>query len=163
MAALQVDGKEPVKHALLVICCRADRYTGMARVSIGRVAKDMGCTYNTAKTALEGLVKTGYLTVDKSAGLAHLWMLTSSTGDEVPHQSTTGTSSTDDEGVINWHRGKESLEKPKERGAGRSPSTATGTAGEKPSPAPRPTDFAPGSGILDDGRSSRRRQVTADN
>jgi len=134
MAALQVDGKEPVKHALLVICCRADRYTGMARVSIGRVAKDMGCSYNTAKTALESLVKTGYLTVDKSAGLAHLWMLTSSTGDEVPHQSTTGTSSRDDEGVINWHRGKESLEKSKESDAASLARGASGVAGEKPAP-----------------------------
>jgi hypothetical protein len=107
MAALEVaDIGATAKHALVVICARADRYTGMARVGIPRVAADMGRSYNTARAALGELVEYGYLTVDKSAGRSHLWMLTPSVVAGVPHQSTNTTPSTIDGDPINLYRGE---------------------------------------------------------
>jgi hypothetical protein len=74
MACLDVrDLDHRAKHALLVVCCRADRRTGSATVSIGRIGADMSVAYHTAQHALERAVKAGYLTVDKSPGKTPKW------------------------------------------------------------------------------------------
>jgi hypothetical protein len=135
MAALEVwDVSPAAKHALQVVACRADRYTAMARVSIPRVATDMGRSYNTARTALDELVETGYLTVDKSPGRSHLWMLTSRVVDGVPHQSTTTTPSTIDGDPINLHRGEGVFRENQGAPPRRSLPAASGAAGENPAP-----------------------------
>jgi len=155
MAALDVwDVSPAAKHALQVICGRADRYTGMARVSIPRVATDMGRTYNTALKALDELLETGYLTVDKSPGQANLWMLTTrltpATTAGVPLQSTHPTPATTAGDPCNLYRGKESLEKSKEAPPPRSLQAASGGTGENLGDPPRHIAFAPGSGNLPD-------------
>jgi hypothetical protein len=77
MAALDVwDLDRNVKHALVVVCCRADQYTGAATVSIPRVAADMKVSYRTALGALDRAVEAGYLTVDKTLGKTSTWHLT---------------------------------------------------------------------------------------
>jgi hypothetical protein len=77
MAALDIwDLDRAAKHAVQVIAGRANRYTGIARVSIPRVAADMKVTYLTARQALERAVDAGYLTVDKSPGRTSTWQLT---------------------------------------------------------------------------------------
>ncbi|HEY1441434.1 MAG TPA: helix-turn-helix domain-containing protein [Mycobacterium sp.] len=69
MAACDIDDLDhTAKHAVQVICGRANRHTGAAWVSIGRLADDMGVSYNTARYALARAVEAGYLTVDKSPG-----------------------------------------------------------------------------------------------
>ena len=78
MATLDIwDLDRNAKHALLVLACRADQHTAMAEVSFGRVAADMKIGYYGATHALERVVESGYLTVDKSPGQVPLWMLTS--------------------------------------------------------------------------------------
>jgi hypothetical protein len=62
MAALRVEDLDPTaKHALLVVCCRANQHTGLATVSTARAAADMQVARNTAAAALGRLVETGYL------------------------------------------------------------------------------------------------------
>ena len=138
MAALDVRDVSPgAKHALQVVCCRADRYTGMARVSVGRVATDMGRNYSTARRALDELVEIGYLTVDKSPGQPNLWMLTSRMVHEVGRASTTTTSRMVHDHLVHLLRGKESLEKNEGAPTRRSQQAASVAAGENLSvPAP---------------------------
>jgi hypothetical protein len=138
MAALDVwDVSPAAKHALQVLCGRADRYTGMARLSIGRVAADMGRNYSTARRALGELVDTGYVTVDKLPGLPHLWMLTSRVVHQVPSAPATTTSRMVHEDLVHWQRGKESLEKTKEAPSPRPRQAAGDGAGENlPAAAP---------------------------
>jgi hypothetical protein len=77
MAALDIwDLDYSAKHALLVVCCRADRHTGRATVSTPRVAADMKVHYDTARRALKRLVEAGYLTVDKVPGSSAVWQVT---------------------------------------------------------------------------------------
>jgi hypothetical protein len=145
MAALKVtDVRSATKHALQVVCGHADRYTAMAQVSIGRVADDMGRSYNTALKALDELVEIGYLTVDKSPGQPNLWMLTarltSAATAEVPLQSTQTTSAATADPLCNLYRGKESLEKNKGAATRRPQKSAGVAAGEKPGPRRLP-DF----------------------
>jgi hypothetical protein len=141
MAALEVwDLDRSAKHALVVVCCRADRYTGMARVSVGRVALDMAVNYDTARIALNGLVKTGYLTVDKSPGRSHLWMLTSRLTREVPRGLTADTSRLTREGVADLQRGEGVFREKQGAPTRRSQQAASVAAGENqsvPGPALR--------------------------
>ena len=115
MATLDLwDLDHSAKHALLVIACRADR-AGVASVSIPRAAADMQASYNTARAALDRVVKAGYLTVDKWPGQTSTWHLTPSITRGVPRQLAKGTPSTIDGDPINWQRDKDSLDKTKER------------------------------------------------
>jgi len=76
MAALEVDDLDAAaKHAVVMVACRADRYTGAALVSVGRVARDMHCHPETARRALQRAVDAGYLLVEKSVGKPSLWRL----------------------------------------------------------------------------------------
>lgn len=76
MAALDVwDLDHNAKHAVLVVACRADRYTSMCELSESRVAADMKVGRYAARHALERAVSAGYLTVDKSRGRVPLWRL----------------------------------------------------------------------------------------
>jgi hypothetical protein len=78
MAALDVwDLDHAAKHALVTVCCRADRHTGIAVVPVSRLAADMKVSYKTARLALLRAVDAGYLAVDKRAGAASTWRLTS--------------------------------------------------------------------------------------
>lgn len=74
MAALEVwDLDRNAKHALLVVCCRADYPAGYAEVSINRVAADMKVHYTTARDALARVVEAGYVIVAKSVGKTPIW------------------------------------------------------------------------------------------
>ena len=163
MAALDVgDLDHSAKHALVMVCGRADRYTGMVRVSIPRVATDMQVSYDTARLALNRLVNNGYLTVDKSPGRSHLWMLTPLVTSGVPRGLTATTPLTTSGDPTNWQRGEGVFRDKQGASPRRSQQAASGAAGENPGPRRATFDFAPGSGYLDDGRTSRRRQLTAD-
>lgn len=106
MAALDVwDLDHAAKHALVTVCCRADRYTGVAQVAIPRVAADMKVSYKTAQRALRRAVDAGYLTVDNQAGAASNWRLTPVMVTGVPRDP--GSRAPRDPGS----RAKESLEK----------------------------------------------------
>jgi hypothetical protein len=142
MAALRVTDVGPLaKHALQVFCGRADRYTAMARVSIGQMAVDMGRNYKTAQRALGELVDAGYLTVDKSAGRSHLWMLTgrltSVPGTEVPRTSVPTTSVPGTEDLGHLCRG-EGVFREKQGAASRRPRQAAGDAAGENLPAAGP-------------------------
>jgi hypothetical protein len=152
MAALHIsDLDRSAKQALVVVSCHADQHTRRAMVSIGRVAADMAVSYRTAWAALNRLVKAGYVAVDKSPGVVPIWTLTSAVVADPPLKSTTGTYVATTEDLCNPYRGKESLEKPKERGIGRSPSTAAVPAVDNPTPGRRSeAAFAAGSGYLPD-------------
>jgi hypothetical protein len=74
MAALDVwDLDRNAKHALLVVCCRADYPSGYAEVPVNRIAADMKVHYETASTALARAVQAGYLSVAKSVGKTPIW------------------------------------------------------------------------------------------
>lgn len=76
MAALQLTRVDrTAKHALVVVCCRANRHTGVAVVSRARLAADMNVHPNTAGRALSRLVDMGYLTVDKRLGKTSIWTI----------------------------------------------------------------------------------------
>jgi hypothetical protein len=111
MAALDVwDIDHTAKHALVVVCCRADREHGIARIAVGRVAADMKVNYTTAHRALQRLVDNGYLSVVKSPGRASTWCLNLVHWRIPPSEQVTTTS------CIRVTT-KESLEKTKERGS----------------------------------------------
>jgi hypothetical protein len=139
MAALDLwELDATAKHALLVVACRADRYTGMATVSTVRVAADMKVHYNTARAALRRLVEVGYLTVDKSPGLSPIWMLT-------PRVTRGVTPTTDVGGSDNQLvGGSDNLER-ELRSLWRQPRSGA-----------RAAHFAPGSGVLVDFTRVRR-------
>jgi hypothetical protein len=162
MAALDAELTGSTKNVLVAMCCRADRYTGVVRVSIGRVARDVGVGYKTAQRALDRLANLGYLSVDKSPGRSHLWTLTSVTMTEVPRSLLPTTSVMVTEGLGHSERGEGVFREKQGASPRRSPSTASGDACGKP--APRPVEFAPGSGYLEDftGLAARRRMHLVD-
>jgi hypothetical protein len=161
MAALEVwDLDRSAKHALVVVACRADAHTGVARVSIPRVAADMKVHYATAKRALERLVDAEYLTVDKWAGATSRWMLTPRVVRGVTPRIVRAHPALQMRGdPAHSPRGKESLDKNKERAAASLAHGANGGAEENP--PPRGEHFAPGSGYLEDftGLAARNGRV----
>jgi hypothetical protein len=159
MAALEVwDLDRNAKMALLVIACRADRHTGMAEVGVPRVAADMKVGYYAAAHALDRVVKTGYLTVDKSPGRTAIWQLTAAVktaavfdGDhrDSEHQPPRYHRDSEHRPPRSRPRTKDSKEKDmKERAAASLAPGASGGAGENP--PSRGEHFAPGSGYLED-------------
>lgn len=75
MAALDEYGLDHMaKVALVVMACRADRQ-GACRVSVPRVAADIGVHYRTAARALDRLVGMGYLAVENPPGRTSLWLI----------------------------------------------------------------------------------------
>ena len=98
MAACDIgDLDRSAKAAVQAVAGRANQRTGVAWVSIGRLARDMGVAYNTARFALERAAGAGYLAVEKTPGVRPRWQLTSLTTAEVAESSV-------DEVLIN-HRG----------------------------------------------------------
>jgi hypothetical protein len=76
MAVLKMsDLDHQAKHALLVVCCRANRHTAIAAVSAARAAADMKVARNTAAAALSRVVDSGYLSVDKCLGKTSRWQV----------------------------------------------------------------------------------------
>jgi hypothetical protein len=147
MAALDVwDLDRSAKQALLVLACRADRYTAMASVSIGRVATDMSVNYDTAQAALTRLVDSGYLIVDKSPGRSSIWQLTSRMVREVPTEPAGTTSRMVREDLPNPSRGEGVFREKQGAPSRRSRKPASDDAGENPEP--RRAAFAAGSGWL---------------
>ena len=87
MAALEVgDLDRTAKHALVVVCCRCNQYSGAAPVSARRVADDMKVSRPTARRALGRVVDSGYLSVDKGLGKTPIWRLTDRLGVVNPRQ-----------------------------------------------------------------------------
>lgn len=79
MAALELSGIDSTAaHAVLVVCCRADRYSGVAAVSTKRIAADMKVNRKTAASALTRAVTARYLAVDKRTGRSPVWRLADS-------------------------------------------------------------------------------------
>lgn len=118
MAALKIsDLDRNAKHAILVLACRANRYTAMAEVSIPAVAADMGVGDYAARHALDRAVKAGYLAVDKSTGRAPLWQLTPAvkTADLPRDSEQQGPRSDRGPGPRSRPRTKDSLDTSKER------------------------------------------------
>jgi hypothetical protein len=76
------------KNAVLVVACRANQHSGVAVVSVARIAEDMSCHFNTAYRALRRAVESGYLTVDKSPGKTSAWTVTLTS--QVTHPYPTG-------------------------------------------------------------------------
>lgn len=73
------------KHCLVVLSCRADRYTGSVTVPIRRIAADMSVHWDTAWRALQRLEEAGRLMADKRRGFSTTWHLT------IPRQPRTGS------------------------------------------------------------------------
>jgi hypothetical protein len=89
MAALNIaDLDHMTKAAVLAVCARSNQRTGVARVSIDRLAQDLGVHYETARRALNRAVDAGYLTVDKSPGRVPAWKATSRAGQDHPPHTT---------------------------------------------------------------------------
>lgn len=106
------------KFALVALCCHADRYTGIANVSVNRLAVDMGCHHATAARAVARLVKAGLVDpVENRPGRASSWQIypaylaqdargTSRILRVRLAQDARGTSRTDrDKGVIDKNQG----------------------------------------------------------
>ncbi|HEY2301814.1 MAG TPA: hypothetical protein VGH66_07970 [Acidimicrobiales bacterium] len=134
MAALDIwDLDARAKQAVLVVACRADRYTAATTVGIRRLAVDMKVNYRTALRALYRAVDAGYLTVDKTAGGISTWrvVVTPTTG--VPVTSTPLGCGVGVIGVVTpTTQRKESLDTSKERAARVAARAARGATGDNP-------------------------------
>jgi len=135
MATLDIwDLDRNAKHALLVLACRADQHTAMAEVSFGRVAADMKIGYYGATHALERVVESGYLTVDKSPGQVPLWMLTSAVNLRDPGK-TSAVPPRSEQQPPRSDRGLRIKEKDKNSAAASLADTASGDAVDEGGPA----------------------------
>jgi hypothetical protein len=140
MAALDVwDLEHMPKMGLLVLACRADRYTGQAEVSLPRLAADLHTHRSTAWRVLRMLSDAGYVIVDNRPGIPSLITLGEATRRAVQPLPVAMCNTPVAPTRLHPSRGrdpKESLEKSKERGAAIAHHTASGAAGDKPGAGP---------------------------
>lgn len=103
MAALRLDLDHADKVALLVVACRADRYTGEVTRSVPALAADSGLSERTLYRALGRLTRRGYLQVSHRLGMTSTYRLgtpvtvavgTGVTVSRVPVPNATGTRDT---------------------------------------------------------------------
>jgi hypothetical protein len=153
MVALDVDDLDhAAKHALVVVCCRANHRSGDAIVSASRVATDMQVSYKTALDALRRVVEAGYLIVDKSPGRTPRYNVTPVVATGVTPVISDRDPCNQRPNPCNHDRTKDKKEKVKEANAARHGSAAAASAGEKPAAAM----FMPGSGWIADWSSNGR-------
>jgi hypothetical protein len=139
MAALDIDDLDPTaKHAVQVVAGRANQHSGVAAVSVARLAADMGVHRITAQRALGRAVAAGHLAVDKSPGHRSSYRVTCSAALQPPPQPALHQVLRSATGGVAQRYTKDSLDKRQEKDltgdAARSPRGATGAAWGKPSP-----------------------------
>ena len=76
MGALRTDLPPMPRLALVMLACRADRYSGVVTRSLSALADDMGASTSTAKRAVHTLARRGYVQVTHTVGITSTYQLT---------------------------------------------------------------------------------------